>query len=142
MKRILVGVDGSKEARVAEAQAAELASSMGGRLVIACAVPPTVTTEGAPELIARAQELEALEAEQATEITRKAAEGIARPGLDVETRVISGSPATALAELARTEDFDLIVVGHRGRGTLSRVLLGSVADRLVQIATKPVLVAR
>jgi len=37
-------------------------------------------------------------------------------------------------------DVDLVVVGHRGRGALARLLLGSVADRLVQICPKPVLI--
>ena len=34
------------------------------------------------------------------------------------------------------------VVGHRGRNAVARALLGSVADRLVQICPKPVLVVR
>jgi nucleotide-binding universal stress UspA family protein len=36
----------------------------------------------------------------------------------------------------------LVAVGHRGRGAIRRALLGSVADALVQICPKPVLVAR
>ncbi|MFL5419781.1 MAG: universal stress protein, partial [Myxococcales bacterium] len=46
------------------------------------------------------------------------------------------------ADLAASDNFDLIVVGHRGRGGVTRVLLGSVADRLLQISPRPVLVAR
>jgi nucleotide-binding universal stress UspA family protein len=36
----------------------------------------------------------------------------------------------------------MVVVGHRGRNAVARALLGSVADRLVQISPKPVLVVR
>jgi nucleotide-binding universal stress UspA family protein len=60
----------------------------------------------------------------------------------VETRFESGGPAEVLAELARTEKVDLVVVGHRGRGAVARLLLGSVADRLTQISPRPVLVVR
>jgi nucleotide-binding universal stress UspA family protein len=60
----------------------------------------------------------------------------------VETIVEPGAPAETLAELAKAGEVDLVVVGHRGRNALSRALMGSVADRLVQICSKPVLVVR
>ena len=47
----------------------------------------------------------------------------------------------ALLEAKRDEIW-LVVVGHRGRGSVERVLLGSVADRLTQLSSKPVLVVR
>jgi nucleotide-binding universal stress UspA family protein len=54
---------------------------------------------------------------------------------------VAGGPAAAtLAWVAKGRDVDLVVVGHRGRGVLARLLMGSVADRLVQICSKPVLV--
>ena len=67
---------------------------------------------------------------------------MAQPSLKIEPIVVNGAPAVTLAELARTGDVDMVVVGHRGRGGIARVLLGSVADRLVQISPKPVLVVR
>ena len=53
---------------------------------------------------------------------------------------ILGAPAETLAELSRSDEVTMTVVGHRGRNMASRILLGSVADRLVQISPKPVLV--
>jgi len=44
--------------------------------------------------------------------------------------------------MAKGHDVDLVVAGHRSRGALARLVLGSVADRLVQISPKPVLVGR
>ena len=38
--------------------------------------------------------------------------------------------------------FDLVVVGSKGRGAVSRVLIGSVTDRLVHICKRPILVVR
>ncbi len=50
--------------------------------------------------------------------------------------------ARTLADMADSGGFDVVVVGHRGRGAVRRALLGSVADRLVQISNRPVLVVR
>jgi len=62
--------------------------------------------------------------------------------ITVDTVIPSGPPAETLARMASAPDVELVVVGHRGRGAIARVLLGSVADRLVQISPKPVLVSR
>lgn len=141
MKRILVGVDGSKESREAARLAAELARATESLLVIATSVAPVIPLEGAPELIAQEQEEERKEREQAKELVKDVAASIGE-GVKVETLVASGAPAIALADLARSGEVDLVVVGHRGRSAVARALLGSVADRLVQISPKPVLVVR
>jgi len=67
---------------------------------------------------------------------------VARGGRAAETIVEKGAPAETLAALAAAGDVDLVVVGHRGRNAVARALMGSVADRLVQICSKPVLVVR
>ena len=46
------------------------------------------------------------------------------------------------AQLAEDEGFDLVVVGCRGRNAVARMFLGAVADRLVHVCKKPVLVVR
>src|SRR5215470_6482430 len=65
-----------------------------------------------------------------------------KQGIGIETAMPSGPPAETLADMAVPLDVELVAVGHRGRGALARTLLGSVADRLVQISPKPVLVGR
>jgi nucleotide-binding universal stress UspA family protein len=69
-------------------------------------------------------------------------QGVPRPNTPVETSLLEGRTAEALAEEAKRDDIRMVIVGHRGRGAAARVLLGSVADRLVQICPKPVLVVR
>ena len=141
MKQILVGVDGSKEARDAVKLAEEIARATGSQLIIACAVPPVLPTEIAPELMAQAEKWQRKEREQAKATVQEIAASIG-PGLSVETMVLDGAPAVSLAELARSHEVELVVVGHRGRNAVARALLGSVADRLVQISPRPVLVVR
>jgi nucleotide-binding universal stress UspA family protein len=141
MKWILVGVDGSKESRDAAKLAEEIARATGSQLIIVSAVAPIVTTQGAPGLLAQAEEWQRQEREQAKAVVKEIASSIGS-GLVVETLVADGSAAVALADLARAGDVKMVVVGHRGRNAVARALLGSVADRLVQICPKPVLIAR
>lgn len=141
MKRILVGVDGSKESHDAVRLAEQIARATGSQLIIACAVPPVIATVTAPELLAQAEKWQRKEREQAAVTVKQIAASI-EPGLAVETLVLDGPPAVSLAELARSGEVEMVVVGHRGRNAVARALLGSVADRLVQISPCHVLVVR
>jgi nucleotide-binding universal stress UspA family protein len=141
MKRILVGVDGSKESRAAAKFAEEIARATGSQLFIAGSVAPVMVTESAPELVAQAASWQEKERQIAQNNVKEIA-AVIGPGISVETIVTDGPAATALAELAKAGEVELVVVGHRGRNAVARALLGSVADRLVQISPKPVLVVR
>jgi nucleotide-binding universal stress UspA family protein len=55
---------------------------------------------------------------------------------------VSDSPAEAIVEYARGKTIDLIVVGTHGRGTMSQLFVGSVAERVVRTAPCPVLTVR
>jgi nucleotide-binding universal stress UspA family protein len=64
-------------------------------------------------------------------------------GLIVQTRAVFGRPvASALLEEARQEVTDLIALATHGRGGFKRLLLGSVADKVLRGATVPVLIYR
>jgi len=56
----------------------------------------------------------------------------------LETRVEMGSPAEKILEVAKKEKVDLIIMGAHGRKGLERAIFGSVADKVVQAATCPV----
>ncbi len=57
----------------------------------------------------------------------------------LETRVLMGSPAEKILELAKQENVDLIIMGAHGRKGLERVFFGSVADKVVTGALCPVM---
>ncbi len=141
VKCILAGVDSSRESGVAAHYAADLARVTGARLILACAVfvPDPL---GDPELVARTSVWEEEEHERAEDLVRQVATEVARRGVASETLVVGGPAAAALASLARDRGADLVVVGHRERSALARVLTGSVVDQLLEICPKPVLVVR
>jgi nucleotide-binding universal stress UspA family protein len=72
---------------------------------------------------------------------RLTAEDVAR--LQVRTAVLTGhSPVNDILQYVRDNAIDLLVCGTHGRGPVSHLLMGSVAERLVRLAPCPVLVVR
>lgn len=60
----------------------------------------------------------------------------------ISTVVLDGHPAEELDTYAASRDVDLIIIGSHGRKGLDRLLIGSVADKVVRGAKVPVLVIR
>ena len=142
MKRIVVGIDGSETGWLALAKAADLARATGASLQIAYVSPSILASLAGADYPIDAVDWVQVQALHAQELL---ADAVARVGdlVDlVETVSLIGLPADALAELASHADVSMTVVGHRGRNLPARLLVGSVADRLVQISPKPVLVVR
>jgi nucleotide-binding universal stress UspA family protein len=137
---VVVGVDGSPTSDAALDEAFAIAAGWGTDLVAvhtwSDVVPgPSGAAVRLPEnwstLAAEAEELLA---------QRLAAHRPAYPGVAVEARVLYDQPVRAL--LAEAETARLLVVGRRGRGGFSGMLLGSTSQVLVQYAPCPVLVTR
>jgi len=64
------------------------------------------------------------------------------PSVPCEHRLMIGSPARAIIELAEREEVELIVMATHGRTGLLRVLMGSVAEEVVRKAKCPVLTVK
>ena len=56
-----------------------------------------------------------------------------------ERRTVHGNPAAKIIEIAKSSDIDLIVLGTHGRSGIAHFFMGSVAERVVQLADCPVL---
>ena len=63
-------------------------------------------------------------------------------GVTAKTLLRSGVPHGEIVAAAREEGADLVVIGTHGRGGVDRLLLGSVADRVIRLAPCPVLAVR
>lgn len=59
--------------------------------------------------------------------------------VQLETVMREGSPPSEIVEYAEAEECDVIVMGTHGRSGVNRLLLGSVAERVVRQASTPVL---
>jgi nucleotide-binding universal stress UspA family protein len=135
--------DFSPSSRRAGELARELAGALKAELVLChvygSVVPVVAGSPGAgvpPELI---QELWKTEHATADRRLTALARSIRRGGVRVSTRLVSGSPAQAVVDLARRTRADLLVLGTHGRTGVTRFLLGSVAERVVRTVRCPVL---
>jgi nucleotide-binding universal stress UspA family protein len=138
---IVVGVDGSDGARRALEWAADEARLRGARLLAIHTwhIPPLTTGVGPldPPMTLDADTLARLES-AANELLESELAAVDTSGVEVERRVEPSNPADAL--LAEASDADLLVVGSRGRGGFSGLLLGSVSQQVSQHAPCPVVI--
>ena len=140
MRTIIVGVDGSEQSYRAVRLSAELASKVEAKLVLAYVIRPVMVGATAYAFPSSQQEQE--ERKAAEQLLRGAFDKSELPASACEQRILTGSPAEALADAAMAKEVFFVVVGNRGLGAVKRMLLGSTADRLVHICEKPVLVVR
>jgi nucleotide-binding universal stress UspA family protein len=141
IQRILVPIDFSEHATPVLEWATHLAQEHGARLVLLHAYHLPVEfqqLEGAylpPDFWANVK----LEAEQS--LARYKSDLDAR-GLSVECVVREGYPASVILDEAANQPADLIVIGTHGLSGLRHLLLGSIAERVVQKAPCPVLTVK
>jgi nucleotide-binding universal stress UspA family protein len=69
-------------------------------------------------------------------------ERVTAAGLNGDMVLVHGNPYQEIVETAKARRVDLIIMGTHGRTGLRHVLLGSVAEKVVQLASCPVLVTR
>jgi nucleotide-binding universal stress UspA family protein len=132
-RTVVVGFDGSPAATRGAARAAALVGGSG--LLILVAVERAVYSRGIlSEPLLESDEV--LDVELRKQAQERVRDGDARQ-LTLHRR---GDPAEVLVDVAREYDADLVVVGRRGRDFAARVLLGSVAARIVANAACDVLV--
>ena len=145
--KILLATDGSKEAQLAFASAADLSEKTGSELhVVYVGHMPYVAYEspGATvldrDLLGRMQEDAEQEARTMLEelVLREGETGGEVAG--VHARL--GRPDAEIVRVADELGAGLIVLGSRGLGPLRRALMGSVSDSVVRYAHCPVLVVR
>lgn len=139
-RRILVATDFAESAERALACAVQLARRHGAELIL---LHVYMDLPAYPEITAG--QVEAIYEEQrawieaALERRARAARG---EGLLARAVMRTGPAASTIAETAKDENADLLVVGTHGRSGLDRLILGSVAERVVRLATCPVLVVK
>jgi nucleotide-binding universal stress UspA family protein len=137
--KLLLAVDGSQHALHAATIAGDLARAMNSReLRIIVAYDPIPPYLGEPNL-QTAIDARLKEAQGVIEAARQAAGEVSG---QIHTEMIEGSPAESILDVCSTRHSDLIIMGSRGLGRLSGLLLGSTSQKVVSHAACPVLITR
>ena len=123
-QRLLVACDGSPFSEAAWAEALSLAKTMGSTLT-------------AVSVAADDREIPA-----ATRVVKALEQAAATQGLTLDTMIPLGRPDEAIVNAALFKEASLIIVGSHGRTGLKRLLMGSVAERVIGHAQGPVLVVK
>lgn len=132
-----MAIDGSTSAKRAFAQSIYLASKCDSRLEIVHVVPcefggdSVNTFELVEELKTKGKKI----LEQCKRIAEK-------NNISIKTASELGDPAKIIIELTKSNDYDLIVMGSRGRSAFKELLLGSVTQKVAHHAKCPVMVVR
>jgi nucleotide-binding universal stress UspA family protein len=121
LRALLVPLDGSRLAEQAVPVAAMLARLTGARLHFATAQPPLAERDY---------------------LARNAEAVGTTHGVQTSTAILRGPAPLALAAYVEDQAIDLVVMTTHGRGGVSRLWLGSVADQLLRRTTAPVLLLR
>jgi nucleotide-binding universal stress UspA family protein len=141
--RILYATDLSPASEPAWDEARRLGRLFGAAILLlhVVAPPPILPIEGyVPPRVY--EDLLGSARREARERFDRLLGSVAGSGLKTRIRLEEGPPAQRILEVATQEAADLLVVGTHGRTGLERIVLGSVADRMVRQATCPVLTAR
>jgi nucleotide-binding universal stress UspA family protein len=135
MRKILVGFDGSEGSEHAMNRAILLLDQFGELILLAVIPSPSDMTF--------------VDAEMYKTVRKKAEKMISDVVIDIGkqdfivTKIVEeGDPAARIIDIASKLNVDLIVLGSRGTSELGHYSLGSVANKVVQYAHKPVMVVR
>lgn len=144
MKKILVAVDGSKNARRALMEAKKIGTAFNSEIIIIHVIedlanPSTFYasyTSGHAATVQREME------EKSRELLDTYMEDFRDYEGKVESITRRGRPGTIIKKVAEDESCDLIVMGSRGLGAFSRAMLGSISNKVVNKAKMSVLIVK
>jgi len=145
IRRVLVPIDFSRDSLAALDYAAEFTQPFAAELVLLHVIEPLYyATPGdlyatSPNVALLLEEQRRAAKQQLERLVRK----LEQQGRKARALLKEGTPAQVIAETAQQRPkIDLIIMGTHGRTGLAHLLLGSVAERVLRIATCPVLVVR
>lgn len=140
MKKILVSLDGSESSMKALEKAAEIASKFSSTLILLHVVS-NVSDSAYLALNEYKQAIEKAYEETGKEILEDASESVSKD-IEVKTLLKHGDPGKVIIDSGKQEDVDLIVMGNRGLTPVSRVMLGSVSNKVLNNTKHSVLIVK
>ncbi len=141
-KRILIATDGSDKSKKAAEEGIELAKALGAQVLALNVVNEVVIASAVRQLGSDRKEVE----DKLQVAGQKAVDDIkamgAKAGVSVDPIVRIGAPANMVIDAAAAEKADLIIMGSHGESGASKLLIGSVVQKVLYWSTIPVLVVR
>ena len=147
-RKILVCLDGSDLAEQVLDHATEQADQFNSKVVllrvinVPASIPVLPYPAAAAGYIAAVEELKAVDEGEAGEYLDRVAEPLRGRGLDVQCVTVEGPPGDAIVSYAKDNDVDLVAIANSGRSGLSRLIFGSVAEKVFKESGLPTLVIR
>ena len=148
-ERILVPLDGSKVGEAALDVVSELIDKFSSEITVEVTLLQVLTSlshyivagEASVQVRYTEEELKQIEKE-VIDYLDKAGEGLKSKGVDVKVKVVTGSATEEIMKAADEANADLIAMSTHGRSGISRLALGSIAERVVRTSSRPVIVVR
>jgi nucleotide-binding universal stress UspA family protein len=142
IKKILIPTDFSENASHAMEYGIQLAKQLGAKVLLLHVIPLGTYVSAASSAPLPAEAIDALADSARKNIAEQGQKLSKSHGVPVEVLVVDGPPPATIADLAKAQAADLIVMGTQGRTGLKHVLLGSIAEHVVRHSTIPVLTFR
>lgn len=137
MRKALVPVDGSAAAHRAVRHVVALASIHPSLEAVLLNVQPEVDTWSVRRVLTK-EEVEAIEESHGGDILQADRQILRAAGIACTPIVEIGPPAETIARVARETGCDAIIMGTRGLGAVSSIVLGSVSSRVLHLSDLPV----
>ncbi len=136
---VLVAYDGSRPAQRALQHAAE---QYGDEEIVLLRVVEAADGSLEAGLDMLQEKLREIREETATEVSEEVIDLIGDDAYEFRMEMVAGTPSREIVAYAEEHEIDTIVIGNHGRRGPSRILLGSVAERVVRRAPCTVTVVR
>ena len=137
---VVAAIDGSDQSLDAARVAVAIAARNHSKLYLITVVRPPEGWWGIVGAPPPAESLSSALVDAQQAVIDRTIEGLDLEGVDYEVAQELGDPAGQIVAFCERTEADLLVIGQRGAGLVERLVVGSVADRVVHIATLPVLV--
>jgi nucleotide-binding universal stress UspA family protein len=143
-KRIMVPLDGSQIAECVIPHIEAIVGKSAARVELITVVEPLdIPTRG--QIAISDDEIKQIDNEgknEATKYLKQVSSRLTRAGIHADTEILSGKPAERLISHAVNNGVDLIIMATHGRSGISKIIWGSVAEKILRATDIPVLLVK
>ncbi len=135
--KILVPLDGSKFSEKALQRACKMVKALDAKIILLYVVEKSPTLS----ILDRKEYLELLR-KFGTNTLKKANDDVLKEGINAKIILKEGNIITEIEKTVKAEKCDLVIVGSKGLGSVTKLLLGSVSSKLAQSSSCSLLIVK